>query len=79
MVTEADLLHWTEQQLQPYLEAVLESFGPERLMFGSDWSVCLLGCPYQRWVGIVSDFLSRLSDAEQAQILGQTATGIYKL
>ncbi len=79
LVTEADLLHWTEQQLQPYLEAVLESFGPKRLMFGSDWPVCLLACPYQRWVGIVSDFLSRLSDAEQAQILGQTATDIYKL
>ncbi len=79
MVTEADLLLWTEQQLKPYLEAVLESFGPKRLMFGSDWPVCLLGCSYQRWVGIVSDFLSPLSDAEQAQILGQTATDIYKL
>ena len=79
MVTEADPLHWTEQQLQPYLEAVLESFGPKRLMFGSDWPVCLLGCSYGRWVGIVSDFLSRLSDSEQAQIFGQTATDIYKL
>lgn len=79
MVTEADLLDWTEQQLQPYLEAVLESFGPRRLMFGSDWPVCLLGCSYERWVGIVSEFLSRLSDAEQAQIFGQTATDIYKL
>ena len=79
MVTEADLFHWTERQLQPYLETVLESFGPKRLMFGSDWPVCLLACSYQRWVGIVSDFLSRLSDAEQAQIFGQTATNIYKL
>ena len=79
MVTEADVRSWTEGQLRPYLEAVLETFGPSRLMFGSDWPVCLLGCSYGRWVGIVREFLSRLSDAEQTQILGQTATDIYNL
>ena len=79
MVTEADVLDWTEEQLRPYLDAVLETFGPNRLMFGSDWPVCLLGCSYGRWIGMVREFVSRLSDAEQAQILGQTASHIYKL
>ena len=79
MITEAELSNWTEEQLQPYFETVLESFGPKRLMFGSDWPVCLLACSYGRWVRIVSKFVSRLSGAEQTQIFGQTAADIYKL
>ena len=79
MVTEADLLSWTEEQLQPYIEVVLEIFGPDRLMFGSDWPVCLLGCSYQQWVRVASQSFSQLSQTEQAQIFGKTASAIYKL
>ncbi len=79
MVTEADWQNWTVAQITPFMDAVLEAFGPRRLMFGSDWPVCLLAASYQQWVGIVHDTISRLSDAEQARIWGGTAVEAYRL
>jgi L-fuconolactonase len=79
MVTEADYKHWTEDQLTPYVEAVLEAFGPRRLMFGSDWPVCLVACSYLRWREIVSVFTSRLSANDRAWIFGKTAIKAYSL
>jgi len=79
MVTEADYRAWTEEQLQPYLEAALEAFGPRRLMFGSDWPVCLAACAYDRWCGIVRRFASRLSKDERERVLGGTAREAYRL
>lgn len=79
MVTEADHQAWTPQQLLPYLETSLEAFGPERLMFGSDWPVCLLACEYDRWHQIVSDFANHLSENEQASLFGGTAAKAYGL
>ena len=57
----------------------LEAFGPKRLMFGSDWPVCLLAAEYADVAGLVSDFIARLSAAEQEAILGGTATRFYGL
>lgn len=79
MVTEADFKTWTETGLQPYFDTVLEAFGPQRLMFGSDWPVCLVACGYARWHGLVSSWIAKLSSAEQARILGGTAVEAYKL
>ena len=79
MVTEADFVSWTQEQLQPYFDVVLEAFGPNRLMFGSDWPVCLLGCSYGRWVQVVSQLISELTHEEQTQIFGQTASTVYNL
>jgi len=79
LVTEADYAAWTEAQLQPYLETVLEAFGPQRLMFGSDWPVCLVACDYGRWHEIVNRFAARLSPDEQASLFGGTATRAYRL
>ncbi len=79
MVTEADFTSWTEAQLQPYVETVLEAFGPKRLMFGSDWPVCLVACKYARWANLVRGWISQLSAAEQARILGETAVEAYGL
>ncbi len=79
MVTEADHARWTERDLEPYLGTVLEAFGPRRLMFGSDWPVCLLACDYGRWLGIVSRAIQKLSGDEQARILGGTAASVYRL
>ena len=79
MVTEADHQAWTPEQLLPYLETSLEAFGPERLMFGSDWPVCLLACEYDRWHQLVSDFANRLSETEQANLFGGTAAKAYGL
>lgn len=79
MVTEADFENWTEKQLRPYLDTVLTAFGPERLMFGSDWPVCLVACAYKRWHDLIRDYISPLSECEQTAIMGGTATRAYKL
>ena len=79
MVTEASYTKWTEDQLIPYLEVVLDAFGPDRLMFGSDWPVCLVACKYKKWLSIVKKFISRLSNVEQEKIMGINAVKIYKL
>lgn len=79
MVTEADYHHWTEAQLRPYVDTVLEAFGPRRLMFGSDWPVCLVACPYRRWHGLVATSMATLSVSEQARVMGNTAREIYAL
>jgi L-fuconolactonase len=79
LVTEADFATWTEAQLHPYFETVLAAFGPQRLMFGSDWPVCLVACGYARWRQMVSGWIAKLSPAEQARVLGDTAVEAYKL
>ena len=79
MVTEADWRGWKPADFTPYLDVVLQAFGPERLMFGSDWPVCLLAGEYAEVVGIVADFFGRLSAAEQQFIWGGTATRFYGL
>jgi L-fuconolactonase len=79
MVTEADFATWTEAQLRPYFETVLAAFGPQRLMFGSDWPVCLVACDYARWLQMVSGWIAKLSPSEQAWVLGGTAVEVYKL
>ena len=79
MVTEADWETWSEQDLRVYLDVVLEAFGPERLMFGSDWPLCSLACDYGTWFGLVSSFIAPLSPSEQERILGGTAVEVYRL
>jgi len=79
MVTETDYATWAEAQLKPYFDAVIEAFGPGRLMFGSDWPVCLVACDYARWHQLVSSWVADLSLPEQARVLGDTATEVYRL
>ena len=79
MATEADWKQWTPGQLRPYFDAALDAFGPRRLMFGSDWPVCLLACDYGRWVKTVRDFAAPLSDAERDRLFGGTAIDAYGL
>ena len=79
LVTEADYATWTDAQLQPYLNAALEAFGPRRLMFGSDWPVCLVTCGYARWHQLVTSWVAGLSPDERARVLGGTAAEAYKL
>ena len=79
MVTEADYESWTEPELRRYFDTVLEAFGPQRLMFGSDWPVCLVACGYARWHKLVSNWTSELSASERERILGGTAIEAYKL
>lgn len=78
MVTEvADGVEWSADLLRPYFEVALEAFGPDRLMFGSDWPVCRLRSEYLRWKQTVDGFLAPLSAAERAAILGGNAARAY--
>jgi len=79
MVTEADFKRWTPEQLRIYFNVVLETFGPERLMFGSDWPVCLVATEYGIWLDTVKGFISELSDNEKEMILGGAAQKVYRV
>ncbi len=78
MVTEADKT-WTQEDLAPYFDLVLASFSPRRLMFGSDWPVCLAATTYSGWFDLVSQQIASLSGDERDSILGATATRVYGL
>jgi L-fuconolactonase len=78
-VTQADWKRWTAADLRPYVNVALELFGPERLMFGSDWPVCLLASSYRDWIDTLRDLLSPLSKPERARIFGGTAKEFYGL
>lgn len=81
MITEVipALDDWDPDLLGPWFDVVLEAFGPERLMFGSDWPVCLLRGEYADWVQCVEFWLSGMSESEQAAILGGNARKAYGL
>jgi len=79
LVTEAAWRQWRPTDFTPYLDVALAAFGPDRLMFGSDWPVCLLAADYAEVAGIVRDSCGTLSPAEQAAIWGGTATRFYGL
>lgn len=78
MVTETEWSSWTENDLQPYFDIVLESFGPRRVMFGSDWPVILVASSYKRWVDTVRHMITSLSTDEKDRIMG-TANEAYAL
>jgi L-fuconolactonase len=79
LVTEADWRAWTPGGLRPYLDAALESFGPSRLMIGSDWPVCLVAASYADVLGLVRDAIGEYSSDEQEQILSGTANDFFRL
>jgi L-fuconolactonase len=79
MLTEADWERWTIDDLRPYVDVVLEVFGPGRLMFGSDWPVSLLAADYQRVVDATRELLGELTPDEQAGVFGRNATRFYAL
>jgi L-fuconolactonase len=79
MVTEADHASWTVDSLRPYAETALDAFGAERLMFGSDWPVCLLAASYAEVADAAEQLVAGLSKDEQAEIFGGTAARAYRL
>jgi L-fuconolactonase len=79
LITEADQQRWKPEDLEPYLQTVLAAFGPKRLLFGSDWPVCLLAGQYQQWISIVEQLVSWLSPAEQEWVWSCTAQLAYRL
>jgi len=79
MVTEVDLNNWKKEDIYPFMDKVLEYFGPERLMFGSDWPVCLLAADYSMVCNLVKEYLDKLSIREQEMIWGRNAALFYNL
>ncbi len=79
MVTEADHSNWTVADLTPYVAHVRDVFGMERLMFGSDWPVCLFAASYKQVVDAAIETIGPLTDDERAGFMGGNATRFYKL
>jgi L-fuconolactonase len=79
VVTEAVYHGWTKAQILPYLDVTMEAFGPGRLLFGSDWPVCLVATTYQNWHTLVQEWASKLSGTEQDRLFGGTAAEAYGL
>jgi L-fuconolactonase len=79
LVTEADWTRWEPADLRPYVDVALEAFGADRVMFGSDWPVCLVAASYDRVAGTIAEFTTELSTDEQAAIFGGTAARFYGL
>jgi L-fuconolactonase len=70
---------WTVDELRPAWDVALETFGPDRLMFGSDWPPCRLVSSYGEVVSAARDLVAELTSSEQARVLGGTATEVYRL
>ena len=79
MLTEVRGETWSLDLLRPYFDTVYEAFGPQRVMFGSDWPVCLLRSSHAGWTGICRDLTNHLSFDEQTAFWGGNATSIYNL
>ncbi len=78
LVTEA-AQSWTVNDLRPYVDHLLSTFGPERLIWGSDWPVCTLAATYDRWVEATDALLKDLNENERAAVLGKNAAAAYRL
>ena len=79
LVTEADWKSWSAADLKPYLDVVFEAFGTDRLMFGTDWPVCLLAAGYSQVKNVVEDYTRDLSASEKEKIFGLNAARFYGL
>jgi L-fucono-1,5-lactonase len=79
LVTEANLLSWRKTDLRPYVDRALEFFGPARMMFGSDWPVCLLAAPYRRVLESYQSLLAGLTDEDRSRVFGENTANFYRL
>jgi L-fuconolactonase len=79
LVTEADWHRWKMADLLPYLDVAFEAFGPDRLMFGSDWPVCLLAASYADVKGVIDTYLLNSSPEQKERVFGGTAAEFYRL
>jgi L-fuconolactonase len=79
LVTEADWQHWQPEQIVPFLDVAFESFGPDRLMIGSDWPVCLVAASYARTVEVVKTYLQAKSTESREAVRGGNAQRFWRL
>lgn len=79
MVTEADWHNWSKRDFFPYLDVAFEHFGPDRLLFGSDWPVCLVAANYTQVKTLVEDYVDPWGAEARAKVFGENAMAFYKL
>jgi L-fuconolactonase len=79
MVTEADWANWKKEDFTPYLDVIFDAFGTERIMYGSDWPVCLVAAEYQQALSILEDYISDFSEVDKAKVMGENAAKFYNL
>jgi L-fuconolactonase len=79
MVTEADYNNWLPGDFKPYLDVVTEAFGTKRIMFGSDWPVCLVAASYGDMLAIVRDYFAAFSRSENQDFFGNNAARFYNI
>jgi L-fuconolactonase len=79
MATEAQWDTWTMDTLKPYIDTVVEAFGTERIMFGSDWPVCLVASSYEKWLKGLQNYFNTFSISEQEAFFANNAIKFYKL
>jgi L-fuconolactonase len=79
LVTEADWKNWKTEDFKVYLDIVVNLFGPDRIMYGSDWPVCQLAASYQAQYNLVKTYFSSFGPTEQAKFFGKNATTFYQL
>ena len=79
MVTEADWHNWRKKDFFPYLDVVFEQFGPDRLLFGSDWPVCLVAANYTQVKTLVEEYVAAWGEEVRAKVFGANAVSFYRL
>jgi L-fuconolactonase len=79
LVTEADWKSWKADDFKPYLDVVFNAFGVDRLMFGSDWPVCLLAATYRQVNELIHDYAKSFSQSDKDKLFGGTSTRFYSL
>lgn len=79
MVTEADLKKWKHHDFRPYMDVVVETFGMDRLLYGSDWPVCLISCSYKKMKSVTDNYFKSFSESEKEKFYGGNAVCVYNL
>ena len=79
LVNEADWAYWEHEDFRPYIDSVVDTFGTKRIMFGSDWPVCLLAATYDQVKDITEDYFYSFTTSEQADFFGNNAKNFYQL
>jgi L-fuconolactonase len=79
LVTEADWKHWKADDFKPYLDVIFDAFAADRLMFGSDWPVCLLAATYHQVILLIEEYTKGYSEADKEKLFGGNAARFYGL
>lgn len=79
LFTEADWKEWDAEDFRPYLDVVIEAFGTDRIMFGSDWPVCLLAASYKQSCNLFGEYFNQFSDEDKKMFWGENAKRFYQL